>query len=92
MTDPVRRTTPRSPLPGSHIDRSSIMFLSFSSVFSSLSVFLCYLRFVFRLPFSFLASTDLLGFPHSGCSLFLYVVIVFLPTTFPRENGPIRGI
>ena len=85
VTDPVRRTIPRSPLPGSHIDRSGNMFMPFSFAFASLSAFICYLRFVFRLPFSFPASAALLRLPHSGFSVFLYLVSVFLSAICSSE-------
>ena len=76
---------PTLSLPGSHIDRSGNMFLSFPFVFASLCAFLSYLRLVFRFPFSFRALAALLKLPHSGLSIFLNLVIVSLSAICSRE-------
>ena len=62
VSDPVRQTTPRYPRPDSHIDCPGNTFLSL--VFTSISAFLCNLRFVFTLPLSFPDSAVLLRLRH----------------------------
>ena len=92
VTDPVRRTNPRSVLPGSHIDCSGNMFPSFP--LSSLRLLPFFATFTLSSGFLFRFQFRLL---YLGCPIlgFLSSSILFWPfcqRSAVLVNGPILGL
>ena len=92
VTDPIRRTNPRSPFPGSHIDRSGNMFSVFAVVFalilSLFAIFASSSGFFFRFQFRLLCiGCPILGFPSSSSLLW-----PFSQRSALLVNGPILDV